>query len=287
MAKTSFARAVSVVFLVAGLAAVSAATGVPSARAGAPVIGWRVAAVHPHDPGAFTQGLVFRDGALFESTGRYGQSSLRRVDAATGRVLARRNLPASFFGEGLEEVAGRLFQLTWREHAVLVYDAATFDAVGQKYLPTEGWGICHDGASFVVSDGTSVLTRYDTATFARLGRVRVADDGVPVDNINELECAHGHIYANVWMTDRVAVIDPANGRVLAWLDLSGLRVQMGGLPLEAITNGLAHDPRRNRFFVTGKLWPRLFELVVDPVPDGRAVPVPPVSPVSPVSKDAP
>jgi glutamine cyclotransferase len=276
-------RVVSVFFLAVMLVA-SAGRVV---RAGAPVLGCRVAAVRPHDPGAFTQGLVFSGGALFESTGRYGQSSLRRVDPATGRVLARRDLPASFFGEGLETADGRLYQLTWRENTVFVYDPATLDLVSRKHLPTEGWGICHDGESFVVSDGTSVLRRYDTAAFAPSGRIRVRDAGAPVEFLNELECVRGLIYANVWMTDRVAVIDPRTGTVLAWLDLSGLRTHMDGLSIEAVSNGLAFDPRSGRLLVTGKLWPRLFELVVDPVPGDDARTAPSESPVSPVSKDAP
>ncbi len=272
------------------LAAATALFRVPpvfSAQSGVPVLGCRVLAVHPHDAASFTQGLVFRDGVFFESTGRYGQSSLRRVDVATGRVLLRRDLPASCFGEGVEEVDGRLYQLTWRENTVFVYDAATLDMVAQKPLPTEGWGICHDGVSFVVSDGTSVLRRYDTDTFAPGRRLPVTEAGSPVPFLNELECVDGLIYANVWMTDRVAVVDPSDGRVMAWLDLSGLRSKMGRLPQEAVTNGLAHDPSSGRFFVTGKLWPFLFELGVDHMPDKGASADPSVSPDPFVSKDVP
>lgn len=243
--------------------------GVPGrldAADAAPVVGWRVAGRHPHDPDAFTQGLVMRDGHLYESTGRYGRSSLRVVDPATGRVLARRNLPAAYFGEGLEEHAGRLYQLTWRENTVFVFDAATLDALGQKHLPTEGWGICHDGTSFVVSDGASVLRRYDQDTFAPMGRIRVADQGVPVEALNELECVDGRILANVWQTDLVAVIDPGDGRVVAWLDLSGLRALMPPMTPEAVANGLARDPDTGRLWVTGKLWPNMFELELAPLP---------------------
>lgn len=232
-----------------------------------PVIGWRVAGRHPHDPDAFTQGLCLRSGGRFyESTGRYGSSSLRVVDPATGRVRVRRNLPAAYFGEGLEEYGGRLYQLTWRENTVFVFDAATLDALGQKPLATEGWGICHDGTSFVVSDGTSVLRRYDQDTFAPGGRIRVADQGVPVEALNELECVDGRILANVWQTDLVAVIDPGDGRVVAWLDLSGLRALMPPLPPEAVANGLARDPDTGRLWVTGKLWPNMFELELAPLP---------------------
>ena len=234
--------------------------GERGAEGGTPVAAWRVAGRHPHDPEAFTQGLVFRHGHLYESTGRYGGSSLRRVDPATGRVLARRDLPASYFGEGLEELGGRLYQLTWRENTVFVFDAATLDLLGQRYLPTEGWGICHDGTSFVVSDGTSVLRRYDTDTFAPGERIRVADQGVPVEALNELECVDGRILANVWHKDRVAVVDPADGRVAAWLDLSGLKALMPPLSPEAVTNGMAYDPDTGRLWVTGKLWPVMFEL---------------------------
>jgi glutamine cyclotransferase len=252
-------------FLAAG-AAVFGASGGLCAQEAAPLLSWRVAAEHPHDPEAFTQGLFLRDGALYESTGRYGLSSLRRVDPATGRVLARRDLPAAYFGEGLAEHGGRLYQLTWRENVVLVFDAATFDALDQKRLPTEGWGICHDGTSFVVSDGTSVLRRYDPAGFAPGERIRVTAGGAPVEWLNELECVDGRILANVWQTDRVAVIDPGDGRVAAWIDLSGLRAFLPRLSPEAVTNGLAYDPATGRLWVTGKLWPKIFELEMDRLP---------------------
>ncbi len=246
--------------------AVGAAPGECFGTDGAPGVAWRVAGRHPHDPQAFTQGLVMRHGHLYESTGRYGRSSLRRVDPATGRALARRDLPAAYFGEGLEEHDGRLYQLTWRENTVFVFDAATLDALGQRPLATEGWGLCHDGTSFVVSDGSSVLRRYDPDTFASMGRIRVADQGVPVEALNELECFDGRILANVWMTDRVAVIDPGDGQVVGWLDLSGLRALMPSLPPEAVANGMALDPETGRLWVTGKLWPTVFELELATLP---------------------
>jgi glutamine cyclotransferase len=263
---TGYRLTVRLAALMAVWAAVLGAPAASVAGGAAPLVSWRVAAEHPHDPEAFTQGLLWRDGSLYESTGLYGRSSLRRVDPATGRALARRDLPAAYFGEGLAEHDGRLFQLTWRENVVFVFDVATLDAQGQKHLPTEGWGICHDGTSFLVSDGTSVLRRYDAASFAPRERLRVTDGGVPVDWLNELECVDGRILANVWRTDRVAVIDPADGHVLAWIDLSGLRGSMPRLPQEAVTNGLAYVPATGRLWVTGKLWPKIFELAVDRLP---------------------
>lgn len=254
------------VVLAAALAAVPGPAGAASAAEGAPVVGWRVAAEHPHDAQAFTQGLLFYGGALYESTGLYGRSSLRRVDPATGRTQLRRDLPGEVFGEGLAERDGKLYQLTWRENVVFVFDAATLDAVGRLPLPTEGWGVCHDGTSFVVSDGTATLRRYATASFAPGERIRVTDAGAPVDRLNELECLDGRILANVWMTDRVAVIDPADGRVAAWIDLSGLRARLPRLSPDAVTNGMAADPATGRLWVTGKLWPSVFELDLDPLP---------------------
>ena len=263
---TGYRRSIRLLAWMAVFAAVCFRPAASVAGEAAPRVSWRVAAEHPHDPEAFTQGLLWRDGSLYESTGLYGRSSLRRVDPATGRALARRDLPADYFGEGIAAHDGRLFLLTWRENVVFVFDAATRDALGQKHLPTEGWGICQEGASFVVSDGTSALRRYDAETFTPRERIRVTDGGAPVDWLNELECVDGRILANVWGTDRVAVIDPANGHVLAWIDLSGLRGFLPRLPQEAVTNGLAYDPATGRLWVTGKLWPKIFELAVDRLP---------------------
>ncbi|KHK04472.1 glutaminyl-peptide cyclotransferase [Desulfovibrio sp. TomC] len=224
----------------------------------------------PHDPKAFTQGLLYHDGFLYESTGLYGQSTLRRVDPATGQVLARRVLPATIFGEGLALVRGLLYQLSWREGRVLVSKPADLSPAGEFPLPTEGWGACVLNGMLVVSDGSDKLFFYDPATMAAIGAVSVTDDGAPVTRLNELELIAGQIWANVWGDDRIAVIDPASGRVTAWVDCSGLRPGVTATDLNKVLNGIAHDPATGRVWVTGKHWPELFEITVPGLPTGGA-----------------
>jgi glutamine cyclotransferase len=229
------------------------------ARSTVPVLLPRVLAQWPHDPQAFTQGLIFDRGQFLESTGQYGPSELRRVELESGRVLARVPLAASLFGEGLALVGDRLIQLTWQEGRALVYDAASFAPIAEWRYPGEGWGLTYDGRRLVMSDGSDTLTFRDPQTFAPSGRLRVTLDGAPLTALNELEWAEGSIWANVWQTDRIVRIDPDSGRVTAVVDASGL------LPPEQrigadVLNGIAYDAHTRRFYLTGKLWPKVFEV---------------------------
>lgn len=220
-----------------------------------------VDATYPHDPGAFTEGLLYAHGYLYESTGLAGRSSLREVDLATGAVVRQRDLPQPYFGEGLALVGDRLIQLTWRSHVAFEWDRATFNPLGRFHYDTEGWGLCFDGTSLYMSDGSATLYRRDPATFALKGTLTVRQSGRPVKNLNELECVGDSIYANVWLTDRIVRIDKSSGRVTAVIDASSLRKRMPPLGnQDAVLNGIAHDPATGRFFVTGKLWPKLFQV---------------------------
>jgi glutaminyl-peptide cyclotransferase len=229
---------------------------------GATAAVWRhdVVRAYPHDKDAFTQGLVFRDGALFESTGLNGRSSLRRVDLATGRVARRISVDRRYFAEGLASWGPNLVQLTWETGIAFVYDRATFALLRTFTYQGEGWGLSDDGRYLVMSDGSSTLRFLDPATFAVTRRVTVLDGARPIDHLNELEVVEGLIFANVWLTDRIAVIDPADGRVVGWLDLKGLAP--AGVTSDAVLNGIAYDAAGKRLFVTGKLWPKLYEIRV-------------------------
>ncbi len=228
----------------------------------APVAGYRVVATYPHDPDAFTQGLVF-DGDLYEGTGLEGRSTLRRVDLATGEVLQSRDLSPEHFGEGVAVVGDRIYQLTLETGTCFVYDRETFAVLETYAYPGAGWGLASDGKRLVMSDGSDRLVFRDPATFAALGHVDVRDGGVEVSNLNELEVVGGEIWANVWLTDRIARIDPASGRVTGWIDLAGL-LSAAEAGTADVLNGIAHDPATGRVFVTGKLWPALFE--IEPTP---------------------
>lgn len=223
----------------------------------APVHDYRVVARYPHDPQAFTQGLVYRDGLLYESTGRRGRSELREVRLETGAVLRRRAVADEYFAEGLALWDGRLIQLTWTAGVGFIYGRDDLRPRATFSYPGQGWGLTHDGHHLVMSDGSSTLRFLDPETFEEHRQVRVTDGGVPVRNINELEYVGGEIYANVWKTDRIAVIAPESGRVTGWIDLGELpRPEDRG----AVANGIAYDAGDGRLFVTGKLWPSLFEI---------------------------
>jgi glutamine cyclotransferase len=225
---------------------------------------YEVVASHPHDRDAFTQGLVFRRGVLYESTGLNGRSSLREVDLETGAVRRRVDVPEQYFAEGLAELGGRLYQLTWQTHHAFVYDTASFALTGGFAYEGEGWGLTDDGHSLVMSDGTNVIRFLDPATFAVRRTIQVSNAGVPVTNINELEYVDGQIYANIWMADTILRIDPKTGWVTATVDMRGLLPAGSGNA--DVLNGIAYDADHKRLFVTGKLWPRLFEVRFVPKP---------------------
>ena len=232
-------------------------------RRTAPVQSYKVIATFPHDTSAFTQGLVFADGQIYESTGLNGESSLRRVDIATGKTLQRIDVPKEYFAEGLALVGDELLQLTWQHKLGFVYDRKTFKQKRTFSYTTEGWGIAYDGASrLVMSDGTDTLTFLDPKTFAPVKRMRVQDAGRWVLHLNELEWIEGEIWANVWQTDRIARISPNTGDVNAWIDLGTLFPRSQRVPPADELNGIAYDKAARRIFITGKKWPRLYQITV-------------------------
>jgi glutaminyl-peptide cyclotransferase len=233
-----------------------------AAPATAPVDTIRVVNAYPHDPAAYTQGLIYRDGFIFESTGLYGQSTLRKVRLETGEIVQQHRLDSVYFAEGLTEWSGQLVQLTWRSNVVFVYDLASFAVRRTLRYPGEAWGLTHDRKNFILSDGTAQLRFLEPDTFREVRRVTVRDGGVPLAHLNELEYVRGEVYANIWHTDRIARISPESGRVVRWIDLRGLMSTGYRLDPEAVLNGIAYDDRRTRLFVTGKLWPRLFEIEI-------------------------
>lgn len=252
-------RSLTIIGLALGVVACTPSS--QSAQNGpAPVYGYDVVNVYPHDPNAFTQGLVYREGTLFEGTGRYGESDIREVEPETGNVIRKRRIPDEYFGEGIALWQDKLIQLTWRSRVGFVYERATFERQREFSYSTEGWGLTHDGERLIMSDGSSSLIFLDPATFERMDSIQVQDDGEPIDQLNELEFIQGRIYANVWQTDRIAIIDPANGRVTAWIDLAGLLDPEDRTPHTDVLNGVAYDADGDRLFVTGKYWPKLFEI---------------------------
>ena len=227
-----------------------------------PVYRYKVLNTFSHDPSAFTQGLAIDKGVLYESTGLNGASSVRRVELATGKVMQSQSLAAEFFGEGLTTWRGKLIQLTWQSQLGFVYDQKTLRPLKQFRYGTEGWGLTHDGRRLILSDGSANLYFLDPENFAPLGQITVKENGVPVPWLNELEFVQGEVYANVWHTQRIARISPQTGQVTAWIDLSGLPGPMYKLGEEDVANGIAYDAQSKRLFVTGKRWPRLFEIEV-------------------------
>jgi len=219
----------------------------------------RIVAVYPHDPDAFTQGLTVYDGQLYESTGQYGHSSLRRVDLESGEILQSATLNFTYFGEGMAAVDDRLYQLTWKSQTGFIYDRESFEQLGSWRYRGEGWGLTYDGTHLIVSDGSAVLSFYEPGTGEPVRTIEVRDSGMPVERLNELEYVNGEIWANIWYEDRVARISPDSGDVLAWVDLSDLVPRNRRNP-DAVLNGIAYDAAEDRLFVTGKNWPRLFEI---------------------------
>jgi glutamine cyclotransferase len=238
----------------------AATASAPPAAETAPVFTFTVVNTYPHDRKAFTQGLVIADGMLYEGTGLRGQSTLRRVDLTTGHVVQLHALPAHVFGEGITVYRDTIIQLTWQSRVGFVYDTYSFALLQEFTYPTEGWGITHDGSHLIMSDGTATLYFRHPETFAEVGRIVVHDDTGPVTRLNELEYIQGEIYANVWQTERIAKIDPQTGRVTGWIDLRGLLQPEDVLRPVDVLNGIAYDAEHDRLFVTGKLWPKLFEI---------------------------
>lgn len=221
---------------------------------------YRIVATYPHDPSAFTEGLAFANGFLYEGTGLYGQSSLRQVALENGSVLKINQLADEYFGEGVTIIGARIIQLTWRSHIGFVYDLDNFTLLGNFSYSTEGWGLTNDGSRLIMSDGTATLRFLDPVTFATLGQIEVHDDHGPVTQLNELEYIHGEIFANIWQTNRIAQISPQTGQVVGWIDLTGLlNLTEPHQPVDVL-NGIAYDDVHDWLFVTGKLWPSLFEI---------------------------
>lgn len=261
--------------LVAGLLATLAllAQTALAAQATAPTLSAQVQKRLPHDPQAFTQGLLFHQGELLESTGLYGQSSLRRVYPQTGKVLALTRLPRALFGEGLALCpartgqAPRLVLLTWREGRILTFDAKTLRQTGSHHLKGQGWGLTWDGTRLIQSDGSDTLRLLSPDTFAETGQLKVRDGTQPVRSLNELEWVEGWLLANIWERDRIAIIHPPGsqhqGQIAAWLDISQLRQELG--PQAEAANGIAYDPQTHTLFITGKRWDKTFTLTLPPL----------------------
>jgi len=226
----------------------------------------RVVHVYPHDPDAFTQGLEYHDGFLYEGTGLEGHSRLRKVELETGRVLQEISLPSQYFGEGITILHNQVFELTWLAQKGFVYDLSTFRQLRSFRYPGEGWGLTNDGRQIYMSDGSAQIRCWDPATLRETRRMDVHDGAASVERLNELEFVRGEIYANVWQTDRIARISPSDGRVLGWIDASGL-LSPDERAQADVLNGIAYDAAGGRLFVTGKLWPKLFQVEV--VPSGR------------------
>ena len=245
------------------IAAFALASAAPARAHGhLPVYGYRVVHSYPHDPQAYTEGLLYLDGHLYESTGQVGASSVRKVELATGKVLQQSPTPWPDYGEGIAVWKDKLIQLTWRNQQGFVYDLATLKPLARFPYAGEGWALTSDGQRLYMSDGTPTIRILDPDTLQQTGKIDVTADGQPLQNINELEWVKGQIYANVWLTSRIARIDPASGKVVGWIDLTGLGPKPEQLadPTNDVLNGIAYDAQHDRLFVTGKCWPKLYEI---------------------------
>jgi glutamine cyclotransferase len=232
----------------------------PASQTGVPEYTYEVIHVYPHDPMAFTEGLFYLDGFLYEGTGMEGESSIRKVRLETGEVVQKHDLKG-YFGEGIINWKDKLIELTYRAEVGFVYDLAGFGLERRFEYPGEGWALTQDGKRIIMSDGTAEIRFWDPETLRETGRITVTDQGLPVKNVNELEWIKGEIYANIWMTERIARIDPASGKVTGWIDLTGLLNPADRVPGQTdVLNGIAHDAKADRLFVTGKRWPKLFEI---------------------------
>jgi glutamine cyclotransferase len=225
---------------------------------------YRIVNVYPHDENAFTEGLLIDDGFLYESTGLYDHSSLRRIELETGEILSLYSLPSQYFGEGITIVGNKIVQLTWRSEKGFVYEKETFDLLQVFTYPNEGWGITYDGSQLIMSDGTSTLYFLDPDTFQETGEIDVLSNNSTVENLNELEYVHGRIYANIWHEEKIAVINPQTGKVEAWIDMTGVQ-NMESHDFEDVLNGIAYDAQREKLYVTGKHWSHLYEIELIPL----------------------
>jgi len=246
------------------VAALAAGACGPVASKGVPEYGYTVVHAYPHDAQAFTEGLFYLDGYLYESTGLEGQSNIRKEQLETGAVVQQRPLAPAYFGEGIVNWKGHLVQLTYQTEIGFVYDLATFKPERSFHYVGEGWGLTQDGAHILMSDGTQFIRSLDPETLAETGRIAVTDQGQPVRNINELEWVKGEILANIWQTNQIARIDPKTGHVVGWIDLSGILGADRSDDPDAVLNGIAYDAKTDRLFVTGKRWPKLFEIRLTP-----------------------
>ena len=243
------------------LLASALAVGTHACAASAPVGGYAVVKAYPHDANAFTEGLFYRDGFMFESTGLKDRSFIRKWNLETGFSEQERLLDSRYFGEGIVDWKNRLYELTWTDEIGFVYDIDTFEKVGEFSYPGEGWALTRDDKRLIMSDGTSFIRFLDPETLKETGRIEVTDHGVPVRNLNELEYVKGELLANVWQTTRIARINPTTGEVIAWIELAGLLKEAGVTGTrDDVLNGIAYDAAKDRLFVTGKLWPKLFEI---------------------------
>ena len=254
------------IFASVALAAASV-TVAGAAQAAIPVYGFLVKHTYPHDPQAFTQGLFFREGQLYETTGRKGTSSLRKVDLKTGKVAQKKDLADEYFGEGSTAVGDTIVGLTWQSNVGFLFDAKTFALKGRFNYKGEGWGLASDAHHVYMSDGSAEIRVLDPKTLDEERRIKVTAEGKPINRLNELEVVDGQIFANVWGTDVIARIDPDSGNVVGWIDLTGLLPagQRGTQDPDAVLNGIAYEPKQHRLYVTGKLWPKLFEIELVPI----------------------
>jgi len=270
MKMTATRRRLAVALLLAAAQPLLGQTSPPKHATPPPEYTFEIVHTFPHDPAAFTQGLVYRDGFLYEGTGLNGQSSLRKVRLETGAVLQRVDLAPEFFGEGIALLKNEVVQLTWQSQIGFVYNLSDFRLLRRFSYPGEGWGLTTNGKGtaneLFMSDGTSEIRVLDAGTLAEKRRFKVRDGDTPIDQLNELEFVEGEIFANVWQTNRIARISPQTGKVVGWIDLKGLLSPIYRLEAGAVLNGIAYDSDRKRLFVTGKLWPSIFEIRLLPKP---------------------
>jgi glutamine cyclotransferase len=267
MQVSSLRRRVAVAFLLIALTRLLTAQSSHQTHAARPPeYTFKLIHVFPHDPAAFTQGLAYRDGFLYEGTGIKGQSSLRKIHLETGEIVQRVDLAPEFFGEGITLLNNEVMQLTWQSQTGFVYNLSDFKLLRRFEYSGEGWGLTTNGREIFMSDGTAQIRVLNPATLAEKRRFKVRDGNTPIDQLNELEFIEGEIFANVWQTDRIARISPQSGKVVGWIDLSGLLSPVFRRESGAVLNGIAYDADRKRLFVTGKLWPSIFEIQLIPKP---------------------